>query len=545
VVNNEAQYTASLRYIDALQVPAGYSVEKIVIFGATSMAEGCQRGMEASTARYKIYLHQDVFLVHREVLSDLLFLFRTYPRLGIIGVEGATRLPKAVLYSFNNALYCYGRHWTYRRPGGLSYILGPANRRRLHFNRLRPFVGDYLPAVVVDGFFMATQYDMPWTNPLGGFEFYDEIRAAEYITAGFEVGIARQQMTWVLHWGPAEEPTPEQRQRRLNDLQEKAATFRQLYGPFVGVAARTLYEEHQEAGVAQSRDPARERLGVIITANSSPEALLRSLRALMPQCEALKEVESQVVVVDTAPVAGAREAIRTEFPQVTVIARSGTEGVARALNEALRHLGFPTHILVMQSDVEVLRGTLARMVSDLKEHSSAAGVVASLMNPDGTPQAQRMAVVELVAQRPYQPQEVSYVGTTCALIRGEVFFDVGLYDERFSYHEDLDWSLRAKRKGYKFMYLPEAKAVHHRGGRIGRNDSTFTDRSVATLWLVYKHAGRRWAVLLYWAQRIQALWHAIRWRHDEAALRQINESKAQAASMYRRFCEENQRPRLL
>jgi GT2 family glycosyltransferase len=509
------------------------------------MAEGYQQAMEASTARYKIYLHQDVYLVHRGVLADLLSLFRTYPRLGMVGVEGATRLPKAVLYSVNNALYCYGRHWTYRRPGGVSSLLGPANRRRLHFNRFRSFVGDYMPAVVVDGFFMATQYDLPWTSPLGGFELYDKVRAAEFIRAGLEVGIARQQMTWVMHWGPAEEPTAEQRQRRQSDLQKKAATFRRLFGPFVGVAARTLYEQHRGTGDVQSRDTARERLGVVIAGDSNSEVLVRSLRALLPQCEALKEVESQVVVVDTTPAAGSREALRAEFPQITVTASPGTKERARALNAGLRHLGFPTYILAMNSDVEVLSGTLARMVSELRARSSAAGVVASLVNPDGTPQSQRMAIVELMSQRPRRPQRVTFVGTTCALFRGEVFFDVGLYDERLAYHEDLDWALRAKRKGCTFVYLPEARAVHHRRGLVPRNEPAFPDRSVATLWVVYKHAARRWAGLFYWVQRIQAGWLAWRWRHDGATLRQINEARVQAETLYRRFCEENQRPRLL
>jgi GT2 family glycosyltransferase len=546
VVNNETQYATCLRYVDALQVPPGYSVEKIVVFGATSMAEGCQRGMEASTARYKVYLHQDLYLVYQGLLSELLHLFSTYPRLGLVGVEGATRLPHAILYSVNNPFHCYGRHWTYRRPGGLSSVLGRANRRRLHFNRFRSFVGDYLPAVVVDGFFMATQYDMPWTSPVGGFELYDEVRAAEFIAAGLEVGIARQQMTWVLHWGSVEEPTAEQRRRRQRDIQQKAATFRRLFAPFVGVAARTLYERHWGAGRAQSSDAARERLGVIIAARSSPETLTRSLRTLLPQCEALKEIESQVVVVDTAPSAGVREAIRVEFPQVTVLASSGTDGVARALNEGLRHLDFPTYVLVMHSDVEVSTGTLARMVSDLRGRSSAAGVVASLMSPDGSVQPQRMAIVELVPQRPPQrAQQVTFVGTACALIRGEAFFDVGLYDERFSSHEDLDWSLRAKRKGYKLVYLPEARAVHYRSERVGRDEPAFTDRSVATLLLVYKHAGRRWAGLLYWAQGIQAGWLARRWRHDGAALRQINDARVQAENLYRKFREENRRPQLL
>src|SRR5437667_6161962 len=300
VVNNETQYATCVRYVDAVQVPPGYSVEKIAVFGATSMAEGCQRGMEASTARYKVYLHQDLYLVHRGLLSELLHLFRTYPRLGLVGVEGATRLPAAVLYSVNNPLHCYGRHWTYRRPGGLSSLLGSANRRRLHFNRFRSFVGDYLPAVVVDGFFMATQYDMPWTSPLGGFELYDKVRAVEFIAAGLEVGIARQQLTWCLHWGSLQEATPQQRMRRQSDLQRKVAAFRRVYGGPIGVQARELYALRRGTAGGLGKDPAGEHLGVVIAAINGRERLLRSLRALLPPCEGLKEVEYKAVVVDSA-----------------------------------------------------------------------------------------------------------------------------------------------------------------------------------------------------------------------------------------------------
>src|SRR3989442_3304188 len=224
-VDDQTQYETCLQYIDALAIPAGHTVEKIAVAGATSMAEGYQRGMQASTAQYKIYIHQDLYLVHKRLLSDLLYLFRTYPRLGMVGVEGATRLPFNVLYSVNNPLHCYGRHWTYRRPGGISSLLGSANRRRLHFNRFRSFAGDYLPAIVVDGFFMATQYDKPWTSPLGGFELYDTVRAVEFIAAGLEVGIARQETTCGLHESRLQEPSRQQWIRRQRDLLHKVTAI--------------------------------------------------------------------------------------------------------------------------------------------------------------------------------------------------------------------------------------------------------------------------------------------------------------------------------
>src|SRR5713226_3378489 len=269
-VKDETQYRICLRYLDALQIPSGYTVEKIAVFGGSSIAEVYQRAMEASTARYKIYLHVDGYVVHRGVLSELLNLFRTFTRLVLVGVEGATKLPTGVLYSKNNPLHIYGRIWNYRRPGGPSALLGPANRRRLHFSRFRSFVGDYLPAATVDGFFMATQYDIPWVHPQFGFDLYETVQATEFIKAGLEVGLARQETTWCIHWGPLNEPSREERRHRQIELRRKAVIFRQLYSDFIGVPVRKLYEQHRngttERGIAsggfKSAESVPERLGI-------------------------------------------------------------------------------------------------------------------------------------------------------------------------------------------------------------------------------------------------------------------------------------------
>src|SRR2546426_1298914 len=214
-VNDETQYQICLRYVDRLQIPSGYTVETIAVLGAASMAEGYQLAMAAAAARYKVYLHQDVHLVHQGLLPDLIDLFGTYPRLGMVGVVGATRLTASGIWWLNNLRHSYGRIWEYSRPGGLPSFLGPFNRRRLHLIRYRSVVGAYLPAAVVDGLLMATQYDIPWTNPLGGFELYDQVQALALIKAGLEVGIARQRTVWCLHWRPLREFSSEQGGHRL------------------------------------------------------------------------------------------------------------------------------------------------------------------------------------------------------------------------------------------------------------------------------------------------------------------------------------------
>lgn len=592
-VSDEKQYATCLRYIEELEVPQGYTIETIAVRGAPSMAAGYQRGMEASAARYKVYLHQDVYLVHRGMLYELLRPFHMYPRLGMVGVVGTTKLPDSGIWFVNNPFHCYGRVWEYRRPGGPASLLGPANRRRLHLMRFRGFVGDYLPAVAVDGLLVATQYDLAWQDVLGGFELYEQVHALEFIKAGLEVGIARQEAVWCLHWGPLREASREQLKQRSERLAQRAELFRQHYREFIGVPAREVLRRYRSAvlfsgdfavgGSLQVRTggdsqaagtrkadlqdidkkttPARERLAVAIVTFNGRDVVQRALRALIPQCEQLAGVDWEVVVVDNASTDGTVEAIRSEFPQVVLIANSSNDGPARAFNLALQRIGIsrhrpghanaeqalPDYVLVMNNDVEFPDGVLARMVAYLREHREVAGVVAALTNPDGSEQFQRLSTLEIVPRRPRRPAPITFVGTTCALVRGWVLWDVGLYDERFYFfNEDLEWSLRVKRRGYRFDFLPDAKVIHY--GSVGMRQNRpaiFAELFAANLWYFYKHAGPRWAAAMYGGQRLQAFWQALRQRGNPQALAQIREAVARMSYLYRRLRQGNHPPRLL
>ncbi len=549
-VKDEAQYRICRQYLDALEIPSGFDVEKIAVFGGASMPECYQRAMEASTARYKIYLHVDTYVVHRGVLPDLLGLFDRYPRLGLVGVVGSTRLPPSGIFWVNNPLYSYGCLWQNSPPGFPGSVVGPAHRRRLHSMRFRSFVGDYLPAAIVDGFFMATQYDMPWIHPHLGFDFgfdlYDHAQALEFIKAGLEVGIARQGTVWCVHWGPLGQQSGERQRSREKRLRQQGDALRQLYPAFVGVPAREFSEKHRGVQTIPkdplSPDPTRDRLGVVIVTVNGGEGLPRALRALLPQCDALKEVDYQVVVVGDLASGRSAEVLRREFPEVSVIAHPSDGGPARAYNAGLRHLGFPTYTLVTDDSAEVSAGALAQMVRYLRVHPSTAGVVAPRIAPGGSVQSPRPAIMDLMHRRLQSPHRIALVGAPCALVRGSVFFDVGLYDERFrSHHEAFEWSLRARRKGYTFALLPEATIVS-RGGVNSRRHWAVSaaDRVVDTLWLVYKHGGRRWATVLYGVQRLFVKWLEFRWRDDRQVLRQLSEARADLHASYQRFRGENQ-----
>ena len=163
-VNNELYFEECKYYIEHLEVPAGYDIDVIGIWEADSMCAAYNLGMRSSDAKYKVYMHQDVFI------RDSRFLEIGIPENG--GVYSSWNVGK---------VDC--------REPDLSYVLlcGP--------NQTKDQTVD-----AVDGLLMMTQYDLPWREDLfSDFDFYDVSQAFEFRRAGYEIVVPYQEDPWVVH----------------------------------------------------------------------------------------------------------------------------------------------------------------------------------------------------------------------------------------------------------------------------------------------------------------------------------------------------------
>ncbi|MDE6568617.1 MAG: glycosyltransferase family protein [Lachnospiraceae bacterium] len=175
------------RYIQELIIPHGYSIEVIPITGASSMTAGYNQGMYQTDAKYKVYLHQDVFILNRNFISETLEIFQHNDKIGMIGMVGTKRLP-------DNACM-----WTTpMRTGALrSCVLSTVDD---YFNLpVSPSKG-FAPVQAVDGLLIMTQYDIPWREDLDlGWDFYDVSQSLEFARQGYRIVVPYQATPWVLH----------------------------------------------------------------------------------------------------------------------------------------------------------------------------------------------------------------------------------------------------------------------------------------------------------------------------------------------------------
>jgi hypothetical protein len=185
-VNDIARYGECARYIQELHVPDGYETEIISIQEADSMAAGYNAAMNNSDAKYKVYLHQDVYILNENFISDTLEIFRKNQNVGMLGVIGAATLPDDALCYL---AWRFGRVYDYDGQSiGNTNFLNQAGH------------DDYISAAAIDGMIMMTQYDIPWREDfLDGWDFYDISQSIEMKRHGYEVAVPHQKETWCYH----------------------------------------------------------------------------------------------------------------------------------------------------------------------------------------------------------------------------------------------------------------------------------------------------------------------------------------------------------
>ena len=168
-------------YIDALDIPNGYEVELIEVRPDGNVADAYQCAMEASDAKYKIYLAPGSILLRLNFFAEMLRVFAEDPAIGIMGLVGTAQLS------------------TLGELGASPMLKG-----RLLYTDDTAFHGasaegttEEVMAVSAD--LIATQYDIPWRSDLfHGDCFFAEAQCIEFRRKGYRTALPQQDAPWLL-----------------------------------------------------------------------------------------------------------------------------------------------------------------------------------------------------------------------------------------------------------------------------------------------------------------------------------------------------------
>lgn len=224
-------------------------------------------------------------------------------------------------------------------------------------------------------------------------------------------------------------------------------------------------------------------VSVLIVSYRCREEVLECLASI---AQGARQTTVETIVLDNASADGTVEAIRAQFPEVTLIAEDSNLGFAAGVNRASEE-AHGDFLLLLNPDTTVHPDAIDNLVVFARSHPQHGLVGGRTVNPDGSTHPgscwgkptlwstfcfatmlstlfKRSALFDPESLGRWERdsiREVDVITGCLLLVPTTLWRELGGFDRRFfMYGEDVDLALRARAAGYRPAITPDAVITH-------------------------------------------------------------------------------------
>jgi GT2 family glycosyltransferase len=215
--------------------------------------------------------------------------------------------------------------------------------------------------------------------------------------------------------------------------------------------------------------------------------------------KAAEGISCEVFVVDNNSPDGSCSMVSTNYPEVKLIENKDNKGFAAANNQAIKQAS-GKYLLLLNPDTFIGEDTFRNCITFMDKHPDAGAMGVMMINgkgkylpeskrglPDpGTafyrisglsyllPRSGRFNKYYLGDLDKNETHAVDIISGAFMFLRREAVLKAGLPDESFfMYGEDIDYSYRIIKEGFKNYYFPEVKILHFKGESTKKENIDF------------------------------------------------------------------------
>ena len=219
----------------------------------------------------------------------------------------------------------------------------------------------------------------------------------------------------------------------------------------------------------------------IITVNYNQTAATLDL---LDNCLSLTWPNLEIIVVDNASKKDPSAMIKSVYPGVITIRNDENLGFAGGNNRGIE-LARGEFILLLNNDTSVTPDLIEHLLAGFGNDETIGVVCPKILY------AEPPETIQFAGYTPINPftgrnrtigqgkvdsgkynvaRETPYAHGAAMMIRKSVVEKVGMMPEAyFLYYEELDWSAKIKKSGYRIVYYPAAYVVHQASLSVGQN----------------------------------------------------------------------------
>lgn len=234
------------------------------------------------------------------------------------------------------------------------------------------------------------------------------------------------------------------------------------------------------------------QLSIIIVSWNVKDLLLKCLHSIYQHTQG---IDFEIIVVDNDSKDNTVLIVAQNFPQVHLVISNQNLGFAKANNMGLEHAQ-GKYVLFMNPDMELVENSFSKLIHLMEQDEKLALSTCQLIYPDHSRQNNiknnpgfcDQFLILLKLHHLFKPkclqrylakdfdytkqQDVKQIMGAFTFCNGEVIRKLGGWDSNFwLWWEDLDLCKRVQNAGYKIIYTPNTKIVHHEGKSFEQKQS--------------------------------------------------------------------------
>lgn len=229
-----------------------------------------------------------------------------------------------------------------------------------------------------------------------------------------------------------------------------------------------------------------KKLSVIIVNYNVCHFLEQALGSVF---KAMAGIDGEIIVVDNNSVDKSVEMIRDKFPEVILIENKKNTGFSKANNQGIK-LANGEFILLLNPDTVVEEDTFRKCIAFMESHPEAGSLGVKMLDGKGKflpeskrglpspwvafykifglsrlfPKSKKFGRYHLGYLDKDQTHSVEILSGAFMFLRKSAVEKVGLLDEDyFMYGEDIDYSYRIIKAGFKNYYFADTRIIHYKG----------------------------------------------------------------------------------
>ena len=220
-------------------------------------------------------------------------------------------------------------------------------------------------------------------------------------------------------------------------------------------------------------------VSIIFISYNVKEYLIKSIESILAHTN--KNIKYEIIVIDNSSIDNTEKELKEKYPFINYIQNLENIGFTKAMNQAII-MSKGKYIFQLNPDTKLLEDSISKMHNFISKHDKPIILGPKIINELGKIQKSYWATPTLLStmlnisniqfiinlfkenKNFVEPKKVDAISGAAMFYQASIFKKIGPFNEDLFWDEDIDFCLRAAKKGYKIIFFPQTKLIH-RGGK--------------------------------------------------------------------------------